>query len=388
MAKAKMAVVLGDYDIEVREYEIPKALPGSLVIKVEAACICGSDNHYMHCGVSAPGAIGHEFAGHIVDIGEGAEKSIHCYGGELKLGDRIAVYPWITCGTCPSCMRFGNGVCIMCDDAFIYGDPRNHTPGIRNCDPETAPHFKGGFGEYVHIYPGTYVWKIPDEMPSKIAALMDPTAVAMRAIEQAMTAMGGLHEGISTTTTALIIGAGPIGVIAGMILRHMGVERLLISDMNENKLKMAQDICGADEIINVGGLTTEERVAKVREMTNGGPDVVINCANHVSSSVEGLQMVGKLGTFVEVGNAMSLTGAKNVTIDLPRVVFERNATVTSVVANYPKTFDRAFRLLKRYKEIPFERLLTHPFYSLDDLLPTLKKMRDDDYLKGVLIFKD
>jgi len=78
---------------------------------------------------------------------------------------------------------------------------------------------------------------------------------------------------------------------------------------------------------------------------------------------------------------MSFPDSKDVLINLPKVVFERNVRVTSVVANYPKTFDRAFRLLKRHKELPFHKLITHEFYSLDDLLPTIKKMGDPDYLK-------
>jgi L-iditol 2-dehydrogenase len=238
----------------------------------------------------------------------------------------------------------------------------------------------------VHIFPGTYVWKIPEEMPSKIAALLDPTAVAMRAIELAMTEAGVLQEGITTSTHALVVGAGPIGVITAMILKHMGVEQLLITDMIQQKLETVKDISGADLILNVSGMTSEERITKVREITGGGANVVINCANHISSSIEGLQMARKLGTFVEIGNAMSFPDTKEYSVNLPKVVFERNVRVTSVIANYPQTFDRAFRLLKRYKELPFHRLITHEFYSLDDLLPTIKKMGDADYLKGVLLF--
>ncbi len=130
-------------------------------------------------------------------------------------------------------------------------------------------------------------------------------------------------------------------------------------------------------------MTPDERIEKVRDITGGGANVVINCANHPSSSVEGMQQARKLGTFVEIGNA----GARGIeqTIDVGKVVFARNVKVTSVVANYPKTFDRAFRLLKRHHELPFARLITHRFNRLEDLLPTMKKMSDDDYLKGVYL---
>jgi len=198
-------------------------------------------------------------------------------------------------------MTHGPGVCGVCENGFIYGGPIGEGVGVLNTDPFKFPNFKGGFGEYVHIFPGTFVWKIPDDMPSKIAALLDPTAVAMRAIELAMTESGVLQEGINVSTHALVVGAGPIGVITAMILHLMGVEQIVITDMVQKKLDMAKDISGADIVLNVSGMTPDERIAKVREITGGGANVVINCANHISSSIEGMQMARKLGTFVEVG---------------------------------------------------------------------------------------
>ena len=386
METAKLAALSGAFKFEVLEFPIPKPLEGGLVIKTEVACICGSDGHFVKADIQKPANLGHEFTGKIVDMDAKANEMIHCYGGDLKIGDRIAVYPWITCGKCDSCMTHGPGVCGVCDNGFIYGGPIGDGYDVLNTDPFIFPHFKGGFGEYVHIFPGTFVWKVPDEMPSRIAALLDPTAVAVRAIELAMTECGVLQEGISTSTTALVIGAGPIGVIAGMILRHMGVENLIISDMVSKKLEMAKDIAQADIALNVSGMSSDERIANILDITHGGAEVVINCANHVQSSIEGLQMARKLGTFVEVGNAMSFADSNPVSINLAKVVFERNVRVTSVVANQPSTFDRAFRLLKKFNKLPFEKLITHEFYSFDDLLPTIKKMRDDDYLKGVLNF--
>jgi threonine dehydrogenase-like Zn-dependent dehydrogenase len=385
MTKAKLAALTGVYQFDIMEFPVPQAMEGSLVIKTEAATICGSDQHSVRLGVEKPRNIGHEFTGRVVELGPRANERIHCYGGELKVGDRIAVYPWVTCGHCGPCLEHGEGVCGICDNSFIYGGGAIG-PGALNCDPLQAPHFKGGFGEYIHLFPGTFVWKVPDDMSPEIASLLDPTAVAMRAIELAMTEPGVLQEGVTTTTRALVIGAGPIGVITAMILRHMGVEQLIISDTLEKKLANAKSISGADVTFNVGGLTPDERIKKLRDMTGGGANVVINCANHPSSQIEGLQMARKLGTFVEVGNPRAYGGRGEVTVDFPLVVFSRNVRVTGLVANYPKTFDRAFRLLKKHNQLPFEKLITHRFHKLEDLLPTMKKMTDEDYLKGVMVF--
>lgn len=387
MATGKLAALM-NHEFQILEFPVPQAMESGVVIKVEAAAICGSDGHMIKFDIPKPGCEGHEFTGKVVDIGSKANQMIKCYGGDLKIGDRVAVYPHITCGKCDSCLTHGEGVCGTCDNDFLYGGPMLLGEGLLNCDPYQFPHFKGGFGEYVHLFPGTFVWKVPDDMPPAIASLLDPAAVAMRAVELCMTEPGVLQQGITTTTRALVIGAGPIGVMTAMILHHMGVEQLVISDAIQQKLDTAKDISGADLTLNVSGLTSEERIRSLLDMTHGGADVVINCANHPSSQLEGLQMARKLGTFVEVGNPMSFGGTpKEVTVDFIKLVFSKNVRVTGLIANYAKTFDRAFRLLKKHNELPFHRLITHPFHKLEDLLPTMKKMGDADYLKGVLIFQ-
>lgn len=385
----KLAACAGYYDVQIQEHPVPEPLEDGLVIKVEAAAVCGGDQGFIQDkSKHTPGCIGHEFAGRVISMGAKAKEAIHCYGGELEIGARIVVYPWVTCGKCDSCMTYGDGVCGICDNGFFYGGVFRRNETTMNHDPEMYPYFKGGFAEYVHIYKNTYVWKIPDNMPSKIAVLLDPTAVAVRAIEQTMTSMGGLNEGFSTTSTVLIVGPGAIGILTGMIYRYMGCEKLIFTGRSDEKLKMAKEITGADEVLNVKDLSVEERICKIREMTGGGAHIVINCANNPQSCIEALQMVRKLGTYVEIGNAMEDENAPKYEINIGDVIFSRNAHITSVVANSPKSFNRAFRLLKKYKEIPFEKVFTHEFHSLEELLPHLKKMKDVDYVKSVLVFEE
>ena len=387
---AKLATIDGPWQVSVREYPVPHPAEDCLVIKVDAAAICGSDGHFIKSDAPhGPGVDGHEFVGTIVEMGARANETIHCYGGEMKVGDRIAVYPHISCQHCDVCMTYGNGICC-CDNDFIYGGVLNHdSSNIKNHDPEQWPHFKGGFGEYVYIFPNTFVWKVPEGMPSKIAAILDPMAVAMRAVEQAMTSIGGLDEGISTTSSCLVIGAGPIGIMTGMILKAMGVEKLIMSDFMDEKLENAKNISGADVVLNMAGLSMEEQIQKVMDVTDGlGANVVISAANAPAAAIGGLQMVRKLGHYVEIGMAGGLGNRAPMDVQFHDIVFSRNVHITSVVANTPSCFDRAFRFLKRYKEFPFDKLVTHEFHSFDEFLPTLKKMSDPNYLKGVLVFND
>lgn len=388
METGKLIAVKGPFDVEIREYPVPEEIEeGALLIKTEVAAICGSDGHEIRMSPEIPFCIGHEFVGRIVKMGKNANKFIHSYGGELNVGDRIVVYPHITCGKCDTCITHGDGICGVCDEDFCYGGPMSEgEPGTLNTNPEQYPHFKGGFGEYVYIFPNTYVWKIPEDMPAKVAVLLDPMAVAMRAVEMAMTEMGTLQEGLSTSTRALVIGAGPIGVMCGMILKRMGVDQLVIADKTDKKLETAKELTGADVILNNTGKSTEERVAEIKRVTDGGPHIVLQCASHRSATIEGLSAVRKLGTFIEVGMPMTFLGAtEDSTINMADLLFSKNVRICGLVANSPKTFDRAFKLLMKYKELPFERFITHEFHTLEEFLPTMRKMRDIGYLKGVYV---
>ena len=136
-------------------------------------------------------------------------------------------------------------------------------------------------------------------------------------------------------------------------------------------------------------MSVEERIEKISKLTGGGADVVINSANHPASCIEALQMVRFLGHYVEIGNANSWANPDfRTSINPAAVIFEKNAHVTSVCANSPSTFDRAFRILKRHRELPIHKFITHRFEKLEELLPTIRHMKDDDYLKGVWIPKE
>jgi len=376
METGKLAILSGKRNIDVKNFPVPDVEDDGLLIKVEAASICGTDGHFFNSTPLFPSCLGHEFTGEIVKIGKSANKTIHVFEGPIKLGDRIAVYPWITCGVCNICVKYGPGICGICDNGFLYGAPletRSNNMNI-NTNAEEYPHFKGGFGEYVYIFPGTFVWKIPEEMPSIIATLLDPTAVAVRAIEMAQTEAGVLCESLNTNSKVVIIGAGPIGILTALVLRILGVEKIIITGHRGFRLEKAKQIAYVDETIDVNDNSIEERVAKIRDITNGGADLVIQCSNHVSGTIEGLQVARKLGTFIEVGTSFL---SYEVKVDLPKLIFSKNLRVLGMVANSPKAFDKAFHLLKRYKKYSFEKLFTHK----------IKKMKDPDYIKGVLIFK-
>ena len=176
--------------------------------------------------------------------------------------------------------------------------------------------------------------------------------------------------------------------MTAMILKSMGAKQVIITDFFDEKLAKAKEIANVDITVNVAKMTSEERVAKILELTDGGAEVVINGANHPSTCVEGLQMVRKLGYYVEIGNALDFGRGLKSEINIPLVVFERNAHITSVVANTPQCFNRAFEYLKRWRELPFQKLITHRFTKLEDIIPIMKQMGNPDFIKASCTFED
>jgi threonine dehydrogenase-like Zn-dependent dehydrogenase len=333
-----------------------------------------------------PAIIGHEITGTIVDLGRKANNTLNVFGGPLKVGDRVALYPWITCGKCSSCLTFGSGKCTICENSFFYGAPSELFGVVRpdgiNADVNKYPHFKGGFGEYLYIFPETYLWKLPDDMPSEVAALLDPMAVAVRSVELACMSPGVVEESFTTSSTIAVIGDGPIGALCALVSRIMGVEKIIIIGGRNKRLSIAAGLSQADYKINYKETSPEERIKLVKGMTNGkGADVVFQCSNTPAAFVQGLEMMRRMGTLVEVGN---MTDKDNdISINVARHIGYKHARILGMAVNTSGAFDKAFHLLLRHKKIDFMKMYTH-ICSLDTLETTLNSMKNENYFKGLL----
>ena len=384
--KGRAAVWVGSRKMKVMELPIPKAEENSAVIKVNATAICGSDGNMFPMTPPYPAIIGHEITGTIVDLGRKANNTLNVFGGPLKVDDRVALYPWITCGKCSNCLTFGPGKCTICENSFFYGAPSELFGVVRpdgiNADVNKYPHFKGGFGEYLYIFPETYLWKLPDDMPSEVAALLDPMAVAVRSVELACMSPGVVEESFTTSSTIAVIGDGPIGALCALVSRIMGVGKIIIIGGRNKRLSIAADLSQADYKINYKETSPEERIKLVKGMTNGkGADVVFQCSNTPAAFVQGLEMMRRMGTMVEVGN---MTDKDNdISINVARHIGYKHARILGMAVNTSGAFDKAFHLLLRHKKIDFMKMYTH-ICSLDTLETTLNSMKNEDYFKGLL----
>jgi len=208
---------------------IPKAGTNEVLIKVEKTAICGTDVHIYNWDEWAqrtikPGLIiGHEFVGHIVALGLGVTN--------YKVGDRVSAEGHIVCGHCRNCRA---GKRHLCPNTVGIGVNRD-----------------GAFAEYI-VVPATNLWPIPDEIASELAAFFDPFGNAAHCVLQ----FDMVGEDI------LITGAGPIGIIAAGICRHVGARHVVITDVNDYRLALAAKM-GATRTINVTRESIDEIVSEL-----------------------------------------------------------------------------------------------------------------------------
>lgn len=197
----------------IRDVAEPEAQPGEVVIEVHCAGICGSElsGYLGHNALRVPPLVmGHEFAGNVVAVGDGVAQS----HPELTLGRAVTANPMTWCGECVYCKRGLNHLCV-----------RRKLIGA---------HRPGAYAQRVSA-PANVVVALPDGMPLRTAALAEPTGVALR-----IASVSGAQPGDSV----LIVGAGPIGLLALQALHLRGVKSVFISDLDRERLAMGEALGG------------------------------------------------------------------------------------------------------------------------------------------------
>ncbi len=271
--KALVAYDKGDYRFEA-QYPVPECGDDDIVIKTEGCGICAGDLKCYHGNstwgdethakwVRPPFIPGHEFLGHVAARG----KNVTAY----EIGDRVIADQIIPCGECRFCRT---GRYWMCEPHAIFGFQKENN---------------GGMAEYVRFPKNAVVHRVPEEMTLEQALMIEPYSCSKHAVDRA---------DIGIEDVVVISGAGTLGL--GMITyaRQMNPARLIALDMMDERLQKAKEF-GADIVINPG---KEDALQIIRDLTEGyGCDIYIEATGHPSSVVQGLQMVRRLGRFVEFG---------------------------------------------------------------------------------------
>ena len=299
----KAAVMEGIGRMGYTQRPIPTPKDDEVLVKLEYVGICGSDMHYYETGaigdyvVKPPFVLGHEPGGTVVEVGSNVK--------HLKVGDRVALEPGKTCGHCEFCRQ---GKYNLCPDVVFFA----------------TPPVDGVFQEYV-AHEAALCFKLPDNVSTLEGALIEPLAVGFHAANQ-----GEAHAG----QTAVVMGAGCIGLVSMMALKAEGVSRVYVVDVMQKRLDKAMEL-GADGVINGAN---EDAVEAVRRLTDGaGCDLVIETAGTEITTRQAIHMAKKGANLVLVG--YSKTGEMNLPMSL---VLDKELTFKTVFRYrhiYPMAID-------------------------------------------------
>ncbi len=378
--KVKASVLVAPHKIETRYFPYPETVPSdAMVVRMEMAGVCGTDKHVYQGSPFAPGEyadvpliFGHENVGRIDRIGEQAAKNMDVRGRELKEGDRVVWYPPIPCGKCYYCRRLPVNSTNICPNGFSYG--------YANCEkPENKPWLYGGYAEYVYIKPETWVWKVSEEVPLEAMVMLD-TFSSVRGVEKAIMPYPNIKEGFGVGDTVVVQGSGPIGVCAAAKAESCGAGKIIMIGGPEHRLKIAKDF-GVDIIINIDEVKkAEDRIEEIIKLTDGvGADMVIDCTGVPMSVPEGIEMVRRAGTYVEIG---LFTDKGSVPINPQRFTFKDLRLIGAWYCP-PQQYDRDLILIEARK-FPFEKLVTHK-YKIDEAESALKAHIKYESMKAVII---
>ena len=361
---------------EIREYPLPEPAPGCVLVKMEMSGICGTDKHtfqgyttqYGNRTLEFPIVQGHENVGTIASIG-GKETYTDFEGIPLGEGDRVIIGANISCGKC-----------YYCRHDFPYYYCENTTDYGNNLSAKNPPHLFGGWSQYIYILPGSFLVKVPDDLPSEVAVLTEIIAVSA-GLDRAKQMSAFPNESFRFDDTVVVLGAGPLGMCFLMKARMLGAGTIIAMDLSDYRLNFAKRL-GADHAVNVGNTSKEERLQFVKDLTSGrGTDMVIECAGVPEAVPEALEMLRIGGLLVETGNFSELG---DVAISPHRHLCAKNARILGVGGEEPAAYGPGMRQMVRYmKHYPLREFVTHRF-GLRDVHAAMQKSMDGDSMKVVL----
>jgi len=365
---------------EIREYPLPDPAPGCVLVKMEVSGICGTDKHTFqgyiaqYGGSGTPRQIpfpiiqGHENVGTIAAIG-GPGPCTDFEGVTLNLGDRVIVGPNVSCGTCYYCRHDFPYYC--CENTVDYGNLLS---------AKNPPHLFGGWSQYLYVIAGSFLVRVPDDLPSEVAVLTEIMAVTV-GLDRAKQISSFPSESFLFDDTVVVLGVGPLGMCFAMKARMLGAGTIMAVDLSDYRLEFARKL-GADVILNARRTSAPDRLTAVRDLTHGrGADVVVECAGVPEAVREGLEMLRLGGLLVEAGNFSDLG---EISISPHRHLCAKNVRILGVGGEEPAAYGPSMRQMARYmRQYPLKEFVTHRF-GLRQVEEAMKKSMAADSMKVVI----
>jgi L-iditol 2-dehydrogenase len=331
----KAAVLHAAGDVRIEERERPQPGPREVLVEVTAVGVCGSDVHYYEHGrigpfvVEAPLVLGHESAGRVVELGESASRH--------AVGDRVTLEPGVPCGRCRECRA---GRYNLCPDVVFFA----------------TPPIDGAFAEFVTIHED-FAFALPDSLSDEEGALMEPLSVGVWACQKA---------GVSAGDRVLVTGAGPIGQLAMQCALAFGATDVIVSDVNERRLALAERT-GATRIVRAG-----------EPLDELDADALIECSGHPDALTAGIKALRPAGVAVLVGMGPEEEGT------LPLSVIQTREIWVTGTFRYANTYPTAIALAASGR-VDLKAIISGHF-GLDDAEAALRAGRDDpDSVKPMVV---
>jgi len=321
----RAAVLHAPGDVRIEERDRPVPGPREVLVQITAVGVCGSDVHYYEHGrigpyvVEAPLILGHESAGHVVEVGEDATKH--------AVGDRVTLEPGVPCGRCRECRAGRYNLCV---DVVFFA----------------TPPIDGAFAEFVPIHED-YAFALPDSLSDEEGALMEPLSVGIWACRKA---------GVSAGDRVLVTGAGPIGILAAQCALAFGATDVTVSDVNEQRLEVARRTGATQTLTPQDGLDLEV-------------DALIECSGHPGAMMDGIKAVRPAGVAVLVGMGPEEEGT------LPLSLIQGRELWITGTFRYANTYPTAIALAASGK-VDLKSIITG-HYGLDEAEAALKVGRED-----------
>jgi (R,R)-butanediol dehydrogenase/meso-butanediol dehydrogenase/diacetyl reductase len=332
------AVYQGERTIVVEELPVPAPAAGEVVIEVSHCGICGSDLHFMMEDWSKPGSVhGHEYSGSIVATGEGVDG--------WTVGDRVVGGPGHGCGQCEPCLAGRTHLCLSRDRAGL------------------TPH-QGAFAAFKAIDVGS-LFRIPDGLGLRSAALAEPMAVALRGVRR---------SGVKPGQAVLVTGAGPIGMFSVAVLRAIGVTDITVSEPGERRRELALAV-GAARTVLPDELVTPRFPMDVVESPF---HAALECSGRPDAMEAALGQLGRSGTLV-----LSGTGIIRPEFDTNRVIL--NELVITGTCEYTRQdFDDSLTMLAS-NTLPLDLLIETEDVPLGRMQRAMEQLVSGELAGKVLV---